>query len=170
MSYAFTNAFFLTLFAVYAANSLLFTSSMIALLFGIRGFLNTILRIPAGQFADRVGYKVPLSSAFFLSAVVFCLISVVETFPILVLVMAVYGVSHGIRAVVEWTLLATSTPHSLRAPVSAYAETMINMGDFLGAVTAGALSIVFPIPTIFKLGALVLLPAIITPIFIRNDS
>jgi MFS family permease len=143
---------------------------MIALLFGIRGFSNTILRIPAGQFADRVGYKIPLSSAFFLSAIAFLLISEVETFPILVIVMLIYGVSHGIRAVVEWTFIAISTPSTLRASISAYAETMVSMGDFLGAITAGVLTLVFPIPTIFKLGALILLPAILAPTFIQKDS
>jgi len=81
-----------------------------------------------------------------------------------------------LRLGILFPLIALSLTETLEVIVirlkkeSAYVETMINIGDSLGAVTAGALSFIFPIPAIFKLGALVLFPAIIIPIFIRQDT
>jgi len=59
------------------------------------------------------------------------LVSELEAYSLLVFSMAVYGMAHGIRAVAEWTFLIENTPTTLRTPISAYSETLLNVGDFL---------------------------------------
>jgi len=170
VSYSCANAFFITFFAVYAFESLLFTSSLIAILFGIRGVTNTLLRIPAGKLSDRIGTKIPLMSSISLAAVSFFIISEAKTLNILVIAIALYGLSHGIRAVAEWALFVDNTPPELRATGSAYFSVMFNIGEALGAVAAGTLSLILPLPMLFKIAAGILIMAIVSSAAIRQGS
>jgi len=47
---------------------------------------------------------------------------------------------------------------------------MFNIGEALGAVVSGALSLILPTPSIFKLATLIVLPGALIPLFIRKDG
>lgn len=167
--FSFTNAFLLTLFAVYASESLILTASLIAILFGIRGVTNTIFRFPVGVLTDKIGYKVPLGLAFSLLTLVNFIFSESENIYILSFAMAFYGLGHAMRAVSEWSLLGISIPKEVSSVATAYLSTMFNIGEALGAVTAGALSLILPIPFIFKFASLILISGIFIAFLIRQD-
>ena len=170
ITFFFTGAFFITLWAVYASESLLFTPSLIALFFGIKGITNTVFRVPTGRFSDRVGYKVPLLLSYSSLVVVFYAFSKFENVYFLFGVMTVYGIVHAIRAVSEWTLLGVSAPPKLRGIAAAYLSTMSNIGMTLGAIAAGALALVYTMPEIFQLAALICIPTVVAPFLIRQDG
>lgn len=89
---------------------------------------------------------------------------------ILAMAMAIYGIDHAIRAVAEWALLANSTPPAINATASAYLSTMFNVGEALGAVVAGALTMTLPITSIFILAMFILLSGPFIAILINQNS
>ncbi len=170
ITFFFTGGIFITLWAVYASNSLLFTPSLIALFFGIKGITNTVFRVPTGRLSDRVGFKVPLLISYSILVIVFYAFSKSGNIYILFGVMTVYGIVHALRAVSEWTLLGVSAPPRQRGIAAAYLSTMSNIGMTLGSVAAGALALVYTMPEIFQLSAIICIPTIITPLLIRQDG
>lgn len=87
---------FATLFVVHAEEKLLLTASLISLLFAIRGLANTVIRIPAGKVADRIGRRFPFYLAAILLTVTFLSLAVVQSFLALSITMLIYGVGFGI--------------------------------------------------------------------------
>ncbi len=157
LTFSFTYAFLITLFAVYAESSLLLVPSLIALLFGMIGTTNTLFRIPSGKLADKIGYKWPIVLAFSILTLAYFTISETANISVLILAMIFYGIAHGMRAVTEWTMLADYTPSETASIATAYLSTIFNIGSALGAITAGFLTIFLSIPTIFKLASIITL-------------
>ena len=157
LTFSFTNAFFITLFAIYAEQNLLMATSVIALFFGIKGATNMLSRIPSGKLADRIGYKIPIMLSFTLLTITFLTISETSNIHLLAFSMIIYGAAHGMRAVTEWSMLGDCAPSEAGNIATAYLSTMFNVGAALGAVAAGALSIIINIQTIFKLASLIIL-------------
>ncbi len=162
LTFSFTNAFFITLFAVYTEESLLFTASLIAFFFGIKGITNMLSRIPSGRLADRVGCRRPLILAFTLLAITFLIISEARDVYLLALAMVIYGVAHGMRAVSEWSMLSECAPSEAGSVATAYLSTVFNVGAAFGAVVAGALSVVLDAPMIFRLAAIIVFSGVFT--------
>jgi len=157
LTFSFTYAFFITLFAVYAENNLLLIPSLIALLFGISGATNMLSRIPSGKLADKIGYKWPIVLAFTMLTLAYFILSETSSISLLILAMIIYGLAHGMRAVTEWTMLADYAPSETANIATAYLSTIFNVGSALGAITAGALALILNTPTIFKLASLIIL-------------
>lgn len=154
---SFTFAFFTTLFAIHAENSLLLIPTLIFFLLGIRGITSTLSRIPSGRLADKTGYKRPTILAFTLLTLVHLTFSETRNVNILTFAMIIYGAAQGLGAVIEWTMLAEYAPSETRNIATAYLSTIFNIGSALGAVTAGALAIFFNIQTIFKIASIITL-------------
>jgi len=157
LTFSFTYAFFITLFAIYAENTLLLLPALIALLFGIRGLTNMLSRIPSGRLADKIGYKIPIITAFTLLTITFLTISQTDNIYFLILAMIIYGAAHGIRAVAEWSMLGDYAPSEVGTVATAYLSTMFSVGAALGAVAAGALTMILDTQTIFKIAAIITL-------------
>lgn len=156
LTFSFTNAFFITLFALHAEKNLLLTASLIALFFGIKGITNMLSRIPSGKLTDKVGYKWPIILAFTLLTIAFLTISETDNIFLLAFSMIMYGAAHGMRAVTEWSMLGEYAPSETGNIATAYLSTMFNVGAALGAVTAGAFSMILNIQTIFKLASIII--------------
>jgi len=71
--------------------------------------------------------------------------------------MIIHGLAHGMRAVTEWTMLGDCAPSESVNVATAYLSAIFDIGQALGAITAGALALVLNIPTIFKLASLITL-------------
>jgi len=161
LAFSFANAFFITFFAIYAEESLLISSSLIALLFGIKGASNMLSRIPSGKLTDRIGHKYPIIIAFTLLAVSFLIISETNNIYLLAFALTIYGAAHGMRAVAEWSSLGDSAPLQARNVATAYLSTMFNVGAAFGALIAGALSIAVTISSMFKLASIIVFSGVI---------
>jgi MFS family permease len=167
----FSDAFFITLFALYASKTLFLTSVLIGVLFVIKGSTNAMFRFPLGKLLERVGHKAPLVVSYLILCLVYLIISKSKNLSVLCLAMALYGFAHGVRVVTEWTLFEENTSPTTSGVRSAYFDTMTDIGGALGAVTSGALSIVLSTQSIFELTSLVVLSgALIAFLFIKEKS
>lgn len=167
--FSLTNSFFITLFAVYASENLLLTSSLIATLFGVKGVTNMIFRFPSGKLSDRIGHKIPLVASYTALTIVYLLIAESKDFYLLIFVMILYGLAHATRAVTEWSLLGYTTSQQISGVATAYLSTMFNVGEALGAVTSGVLTLTLPTESIFKLASIITIPGIFIPLLIRSE-
>jgi len=169
-SFSFAFAFFITFFAVHAENNLLLFPSVIAFLFGIRGIANMLSRIPSGKLADKIGYKWPIVSAFAMLALAYFIISETSNIFLLILAMIIHGLAHGVRAVTEWTMLGDCAPSELVNVTTAYITAIVDIGQALGAITAGTLALILNIPTIFKLASLITLAGALSATQIQTSD
>lgn len=160
LTFSFTYAFLVTLFAVHAETNLLLLPSLIALLFGLNGIANMLSRIPSGRLVDKIGYQKPIVLAFAMLTLAYFIISETASVSLLIPAMVIYGAAHGMRAVTEWTMLTDCTPAEMANIATAYLSTIFNIGSALGAVTAGVLSLILSIKTIFQLASLITLTGI----------
>ncbi len=162
LTFSFTYAFFITLFAIYAEKIFFplpepVIASLVALLFGIKGVTNMLSRFPSGKLADKIGYKIPIILAFTLLTITFLTVSETSNIYFLAFAMIIYGAAHGTRAVTEWSMLGEYAPSEAATIATAYLSTMFNVGAALGAVVAGALSLILNTQAIFKLACLITL-------------
>jgi len=160
IAFSLANSFITTIFAVYLSESLFYSPSIIALLFAVKGVTNMFFRIPSGMLSDRVGRIKPLFLAYSLLAVTFFLISELKDFKFLLLVMAIYGLSHAMRAVSEWALLGDITPREISGLSTAYLSLMFDVGRGVGSLFAGATLMLLGAGTIFKIGSMILASAL----------
>lgn len=156
VAFSSVNSFVTTIFSVYASEVLLYPSAEIALLFMVKGVTNMLFRFPSGILTDRVGRIKPLLLAYALLTLTFLLLSELKDFYFLVLVMALYGLSHAMRAVTEWSLLGDITPREMRGISTAYFSLMFDVGGGIGSLFAGAALTLLGAPLIFKLGSVIL--------------
>jgi len=169
LAFSFTNAFFITLFAVHAESNLLLVSSAIALLFGVKGIANMTSRIPSGKLADKIGCKWPIFLAFTMLTMTFLVLSESNNIHFLIFVITMFGLAHGMRAVSEWSLLGESTSSDMHNIATAYLSTIFNIGMAFGGVVGGALSIFLDIPSIFKLASVLVLSGAFSVLLIKTD-
>lgn len=162
-SFSTAQSMFLALFSIYAANQLGFSDSTIALLFTMRGLTNTLSRFPAGSISDRIGRKPLMYSAYALMVVSFTAIAFTSNFTILVVAMILYGLCWGTRAVAEWAFLTDLVEPEIKTISISYLSSVFSLGNTLGSIASGALTVIFPYSSIFLIAAalnLSTLPAI----------
>lgn len=170
LTFAFTNAFLVTLFALHSESNLFLAIPLIALLFGIRGTANMLVRIPSGKLFDRIGYRWPLLLAFAMLTLAYLAISESGNTYVLIFAMVIHGLGHGMRAVTGWSLLGHYTQSRTRNIAASYMSTVISIGEAVGAVVAGALYMILGIQTIFKLASLVTLTGVFAVIILRSPN
>jgi MFS family permease len=142
-----------TLLAVWAKTELLFTASMISILFSARGAANFLVRTPTGSIVDRFGKRGPTIFAFALTALVFLLFSQTTHYLALILIMVLYGVAWGIRVVADTAILMTSVESRDKDIALALLMAMFALGNSVGALLAGVAYTVLPMAQIFQLSA-----------------
>lgn len=155
-TFAFTMSIIATLYAVYSVNVLKIGPSVYALFMTLRGVANTVARIPTGKVSDTIGRKKPLQVAFILLTIVFLLLSEVKDPVSIGFVMLLYGVSHGIRAVSEWSLMADTVTIRNRSLANFYFTSVFDLGSALGATFAGASATIISTPTMLKIASLII--------------
>ncbi len=152
-TFAFMMAIITTLYPIYVVNTLQLDPAVYALFFTLRGLANTLARLPTGRASDIIGRKTPLTLAFLLLTAALLLFSVVEDFATIGLVMFLYGVAHGIRAVSEWSFLGDVVPRESMSLANFYFSSVFDLGSALGATFAGSAAMMLPTPTILRLAS-----------------
>jgi len=168
-SWGFTFAFFMTLFAIYAESNLFIFTSLIAMLFGVRGVANMLSRIPSGKLVDKIGYKGPLVLAFIMLTTAYFIVSETANISLLILAMVLHGLSHGMRIVTAWTAVGDLVPSEIVNTATAYLSTIFDISSAFGALTAGILTLFFETPTIFKLASIVALTGALVATLVRRS-
>jgi len=152
-TFAFTAAIIATLYSVYAVNALKILPSVYALLVTFRGLSNTLTRVPAGRISDVIGRKKPLLISFTLLTVVFLLFSKVRDPITIGVIMILYGIAHGTRAVSEWSLLADVVTRDDRSLANFYFAGVFDLGSAFGATFAGFIAMIISMPIICIIAA-----------------
>lgn len=152
-SFSTSQAILLALFSIYAVQQLGLSESIVALLFTVRGFANTVARFPAGWLSDRIGRKRPMVAAYGLLVVAFTIIALTKDIVLIGLALAMYGLSWGTRAVSEWTLLTDLVEPEIKTISISYLGSVFGFGSTLGSILSGALTTVLPYSTIFLIAA-----------------
>lgn len=160
--FSFTAATFATLFPVYAEQTLLFTSSLISLLFMARGTVNALIRLPSGKLSDKIGRKTPILAGYTAIIFVFLLLAMVKDLLALALIMGLYGFAWGIRVPPETAMLSDSLNAEDVGLGIALLLTMFPIGVTAGSIVSGAAAQYYAIPTIFLISSLLAVPAAIT--------
>ncbi len=160
-TFAFTAAIIATLYSVYVVNDLKIIPAVYALLLTFRGLANAITRVPAGRLSDIIGRKKPLLISFTLLTIVFLLFSTVGSPITIGLVMILYGIAHGTRAVSEWSLLADVVTKNDRSLSNFYFACIFDLGSAFGATFAGFIAMAISIPTICIIAALLISSSIL---------
>jgi predicted MFS family arabinose efflux permease len=158
-SFSAAQALFIALFSIYA-EGLGISESTIALLFTIRGFVNTLARYPAGRISDRIGRKKPLIAAFGLIVVTYTILAFSRNAILFGLALALYGFSWGTRAVSEWAYLTDLVEPEIKTISISYLSSVFGIGGTLGSMFAGVLAATVGIPMVFLLAAGINLSAV----------
>jgi len=166
--YSLANTVFTSLFAVFAVQDLGFTPALAALLFSAVGFSNAFVKFPAGRMADALGPKKILFAAFSILAFVYLAISYVRGIvPILVL-LVLFGICWGMRAVTEWSTLTNSVAQENKTIAISYLGSIWGVGATAGSFMLGVVGETYPFSTIFLMLALITLPAL-PAIYLMKD-
>lgn len=169
LSFSVTQALFLALFSVYL-DDLGISESSIALLFMVRGFSNSLARLPAGSLSDQIGRKKPMAFAFALLVVTYIVLAYAERPIIFGVALAMYGIGWGTRAVSEWALLTDLVEPEIKTISISYLSSIFGLGSTVGSMTAGVLAATLPMPMVFLLAAGVNLVAIPGILAIKNGK
>jgi len=153
-SFSTTDGIFGAIFAIFVVQSLSLPLYMVGLFFAAKGLANTLVRWPVGIFADRVGGKKPALLAFVATAIAFTILSEAQPIWLITVTMVMIGLGWGTRAVTEWVLVA-NLPGGSTTIGTAYMATMFDIGEAVGALLAGVLMTFLPLPSIFKIAALI---------------
>ncbi|MCW4039670.1 MAG: MFS transporter [Candidatus Bathyarchaeota archaeon] len=137
-----------------ARNELNIDSSILALFFTLRGLANTCGRLPTGRLSDWIGRKKPLISSFILFAVIFFLLSEIQHTALISLLIFLYGMAHGIRAVSEWSFLGDIVSRKNRSLANFYFSSVFDFGMAIGATFAGTAALILLTQDILKITAL----------------
>ena len=151
-SFSTAQSIFLALFSIYAANQLGYSDSTIALLYTIRGFTNTLSRLPAGTLSDRIGRKPLMYGAYAMLVLSFIVIATTGNFLLLATAMTLYGFCWGTRAVAEWAFLTDLVEPEIKTISISYLSSIF-IGSTLGSIASGILTLILPYSTIFLIGA-----------------
>jgi MFS family permease len=142
--------FFRTLFPVYGQEVLLFSPSVISILFTFLGGVNALMRIPSGTFSDTIGRKKPLLLSMGLCIIAFTMFAHTKQFFFLALGMLTYGVAWGIRVPPSSALLADCVqPHELSFAIACLWMSG-DLGFSIGTALAGPLGSILPFPLIIQ--------------------
>jgi MFS family permease len=152
-SFSASQAIFLALFSIYAANWLGLSDSKIALLFTVRGFTNTLARYPAGNISDRIGRRPLMYVAYTLLVISFTIIALTSNFIFLIVAMTLYGFCWGTRAVAEWAFLTDLVEPEIKTMSISYLSSIFSLGSTIGSIASGILTVIFPYSLIFLLGS-----------------
>jgi len=128
---------FSVVYPVYAGINLGLSPSLISLLFTFRGVTNMIIRMPAGKLSDKIGRKKPFILAYAVAIIVYALLAYFNSFTLLILVMAAYGLAWGMRIAPSMAFVSESVKDEDRPLALSIFLTMFDLGSMIGSLFVG---------------------------------
>jgi len=159
-AYSMSNTVFTSLFAVFAVRDLGFTPALAALLFSVVGFANAFVKFPAGRIADALGPKKVLFASFSTLILVYFSISYVRGVAPMLVLLVIFGLCWGTRAVTEWSTLTNTVSQETKTMAISYLGSIWGVGATLGSLMVGVVGESYPFSTIFLMLALINIPTL----------
>lgn len=145
-------------------------ASLISLLYSIRGLTNVLSRPLAGYLTDRIGVGILVVTGLLISSSVLFGLSFKPSLEIVALLLAIFGLAWGVRAVSSITFIGFYLNEEDREVGMAIFYNMFDIGVFIGAILTGyLLELLTYTDILYMLGGLVLVAALITlPLAIKR--
>jgi predicted MFS family arabinose efflux permease len=159
-AYSMSNTVFTSLFALFAVQDLGFTPALAALLFSVVGFSNAFIKFPAGRMADTLGPKKVLFASFSTLIIVYLSISYVRGVAPMLVLLVLFGMCWGTRAVTEWSTLTNTVTQETKTMAISYLGSIWGVGATLGSLMVGIVGETYPFSTIFLMLALINIPTL----------
>ena len=109
----------------------------IGMLLAVFAAMFVILQFPSGALSDKVGRLIPGIAGLSLSIVSLVILPAVTTFPLLVVVMALYGMAYGLLFPSISALIADHTVSAERGLASGLFHALLTAGVAIGAPIMG---------------------------------
>lgn len=154
--YAIIFGFFGAFFVVHAEVNLFILPSNIALMLGVMGAADLIVRFPLGRLLDRLNYKWTLVGSYGTLGILYYILSETRAPLILTALLFFIGLALGVRVTSEWVMLSDYSPKGARSVTSGYMSTVDNIGRGLGAILGAYIVLATSISFVFKLAAAIL--------------
>jgi MFS family permease len=167
--YALSMGIFGTIYPVYAAGSLGLTPALISLLFTFRGITNVMVRMPAGRLSDRIGRRKPFIFALGIAVAVYALLGTVDGFVPLIVVMAFFGISWGMRIAPSMALVGDSVSDVDRPLALVLFMTMFDIGAAAGSLIAGFSSAIVSQQTLLLICSPLLMVSLLVFVFFSRE-
>ncbi len=128
-----------------------------------------ILQLPVGALSDRIGRSGLTAAGLTLGIVALVLMPSVETFPWLVVIMAVYGVAYGTIFPSISAMVADHTSPGERGTATGMFHAFLTAGVAIGAPVMGWVGGVLGVDMGLMLSAAVMILALAVTLFIRKN-
>ena len=109
----------------------------VGMLLAIFAIMFIIIQLPSGALSDRVGRLIPAASGLGLGIVSLVILPSVAVFPLLALVMALYGTAYGLLFPSISALVADHTRPEERGMATGIFHALLTAGVAIGAPTIG---------------------------------
>ena len=133
----------------------------IGMLLAIFAIMFIILQFPSGALSDKVGRLVPSAAGLSLSIVSLVILPSVTTFPLLVVVMALYGMAYGLLFPSISALIADHTIPAERGMASGLFHALLTAGVAIGAPIMGWIGEIMGVELGLALSASILVLALV---------
>jgi len=109
----------------------------VGMLLAIFAIMFIVLQFPSGAFSDRVGRLIPIATGLSLGIVSLLILPSVATFPLLAVVMALYGTAYGVLFPSISALVVDYTNPEERGMATGMFHAFLTAGVALGAPIIG---------------------------------
>jgi MFS family permease len=128
-----------------------------------------ILQLPVGALSDRVGRLGPTAAGLSLGIVALVLMPAVTVFPLLVVVMAAYGVAYGIIFPSISAMVADQTEPEERGMATGIFHALLTAGVAIGAPVMGWVGGALGVKLGLMLSASIMVVALLVVLVIRKN-
>lgn len=161
--YSSSMGFLRSFFPLFLESRYLIGAGLISLLYSLRGFTNVLSRPISGFLSDKIGVSILVVSGLLLSAFSLFIISTTPSLEIIALMMALFGIGWGIRAVSSINFMGFYLSDEDKEIGMAIFYNMFDIGVTVGSITGGALLGLLPYEEVFLLYSVVIfIAAIVT--------
>ena len=133
----------------------------IGMLLAIFAIMFVILQFPSGALSDKVGRLIPSAAGLSLSIVSLVILPAATTFPLLVVVMALYGTAYGLLFPSISALIADHTIPAERGMASGLFHALLTAGVAIGAPIMGWIGEIMGVELGLALSASILVLALV---------
>jgi DHA1 family multidrug resistance protein-like MFS transporter len=117
---------------------------------------SAILRAPAGRLSDRIGREPVILCGFFISAVALAFLSLLTSFPGIMVAGVFFGLGMGLAMPSSFALVADLSPPGARGLTMGMASGFLQAGIAIGATVMGVVAGASSFGTMFSICALTL--------------
>ena len=161
--YSSSMGFLRSFFPLFLESKYLIGAGLISLLYSLRGFTNVLTRPISGFLSDKIGVGILVVSGLVISSLVFLVFSMVPPLEIIIIMMAIFGIGWGIRAVSSINFIGFYLSDEDKEIGMAIFYNMFDIGVTIGSVSGGALLGILPYETVFLLySVIIFIAAIVT--------